>query len=285
MLVGTTVLNDSLVNSLRDRTERLTAQLDDLRAEVVAAQTSATGLDSFAKDVQPFAVADQLTGYSVVLVTADGVDGGTLGEARTALDAAGTSVVTTLTAQPSITAPNPSDQQDLAAVLDLPPETPPEELSLSAANELTKRLLTPPVRPGGSADLLADLLRGGFVTSPGLSDADLPDVGGAGQVVIVVGGGSASADAVGDAFLGPLVARLTEAGMNTAAGEGSDPTTAFVASARDATDAAALVTVDGLDQPAGGTALVLGVARLLSTGEGGTYGAVADGAWQLPPPP
>jgi hypothetical protein len=45
-----------------------------------------------------------------------------------------------------------------------------------------------------------------------------------------------------------------------------------------------VVTVDDLDRAAGGSALVLGLDRLLSTGQGGDYG-VKDGAEPLPPPP
>jgi hypothetical protein len=285
ILVGTTVLDDSLVRSLQGRTERLQIQLDDLRGEVVAAQADAGGLETYAKDVQPFATANQLAGTPVVLVTADGVDDGSLGETRSSLDMAGASVVTTLTVQPSMLATDPSDRQDLAVVLDLPPDTPADQMAADAANELAQRLATPPVRADGSPDVLGDLLGGGFVTAPGLSDADLPDVGGTGQVVVVVGGGSTGAVAIGDAFLTPLVARLTGAGVDTAAAEGSDPSTTFVSATRDATDSGALVTVDGVDQSPGGTSLVLGVAHLLGSGEGGTYGAVAGGGWQLPPPP
>jgi hypothetical protein len=45
-----------------------------------------------------------------------------------------------------------------------------------------------------------------------------------------------------------------------------------------------VVTVDDVDESRGGAALVLGLQRLILTGEGGDYG-VKDGSEPLPPPP
>ena len=57
ILVGTTVLDDSLVNSLRRRTEELQGLNSDLRDKLDAAEQTIAGLQAFATDVQPFLLA------------------------------------------------------------------------------------------------------------------------------------------------------------------------------------------------------------------------------------
>jgi hypothetical protein len=100
---------------------------------------------------------------------------------------------------------------------------------------------------------------------------------------VVVSGGQAEEPAMGPSmFSVPLVERLTELGLAVGAGESVGTIQPFVEAVRAAgTDGT--VTVDDLDLSMGGAALVLGLDRLLVTGDGGDYG-VKDGATPLPPP-
>jgi hypothetical protein len=84
-----------------------------------------------------------------------------------------------------------------------------------------------------------------------------------------------------EAFAVPLVEALAELGNPVAAGESLFATVPFVPLVRSA-ELDGVVTVDDLDQAMGGSALVLGLDRLLATGEGGDFGA-KDGAEPLPP--
>ncbi len=105
------------------------------------------------------------------------------------------------------------------------------------------------------------------------------------QVVVVVGGGPLPAQTSGDVLLAPLAAGLVERDTATVAAEGSDADATFVATVRDRTGSAALVSVDGLDHALSGTALVLGIDNRLLTGEGGAWGIGDQATDPLPPPP
>jgi hypothetical protein len=285
ILVGTTVLNDSLVTSLQRRTETLQQVTSDLREQLDVALQRAAQSERVVADGQPFLLADRLAGQAVVIVTVEGADGGALDEAAAALDLSGARTIATITVQPEIVPDGGANAQELAKVLGLPADTAPGDLVAAAAEALAGRLAEATVHADPGADLLGQLLNGGFVVAPGLSDANLDEVGGPGQVIVVVGGASASSQPVTQGFLTPLVAGLIDLEMTAAAAEGSDKTSTFLSSTADAVGSTALVTVDGLDQDAGGNALVLGVAQALQTGEGGSFGVGDQASQPLPTPP
>jgi Copper transport outer membrane protein, MctB len=230
-------------------------------------------------------LADRLADQPVVLVTVEGADGGALDEAAAVLDLAGARTITTITVQPEIVPDGGSNTQELAKLLGLSANSSPSDLMAAAADALAGRLAETAARAGAGDDLLGQLLNGGFVVAPDLSDADLAEVGGAGQVIVVVGGASAASQPATQGFLTPLVGDLIDREMTTAAAEGSDRTSTFVSSIIDAVGSTALVTVDGLDQAVGGNALVLGIAQALETGEGGAFGVGDQMSQPLPPPP
>ncbi len=283
--MGTTVLNDSLVTSLERRTETLQQTASDLREKLGVALQVAAQTERFAADVQPFVLADRLADQPVVIVTVEGADGGALDEATAALDLAGARTITAITVQPAMAPDGGSGAQELAKLLGLPADTPSADLLASAADALAGRLAEAPARADAGNDLLGELLSGGFVVAPGLSDADLAVVGGAPQAIVVVGGAPAASRLGTQEFLTLLVGDLTDREMTTAAAEASDRTSTFLSTTADAVDSTALVTVDGLDRAVGGSALVLGIERALQTGEGGSFGLGDQASQPLPPPP
>ena len=285
ILVGTTVLDDSLLDSLRVRTEQLQQQASDLREQLDAALQETAQMERFAADQQAFILPNTLPGTAAVLVTTEGAEADALDEAVAALDLAGARVAATITVQPSMTAANGSDAQELAELLGLPADTSPEDLMAAAAADLAERIAVGPLRPvAPEEDLLGAMLGAGFVVAPGISDAGLADVGGPGQVVLAVGGVSPAGQPVSEGFLMPFVAELVEREVTTVAAEGSDRTSTFLSTTIDRAGSDALVTIDGLDGPVGGTALVLGIARAALTGEGGAWGIGDQAADPLPPP-
>ncbi len=285
ILVGTTVLNDSLVTSLQRRTETLQQTASSLRDQLGAALEGAALTERFAADAQPFLLADRLLDQPVVIVTFEGADGGALDEAAAALDLAGSRTIATITVQPAIAPEAGADAQELAKLLGLPGDTSSEDLVASAADALAGRLAQASGRADAGSDLLGELLRGGYVLAPSLSDADLAAVGGPGQAIVVVGGASIGSRSGTQTFLTLLVGGLTDRDMTTAAAEASDRTSTFVSTTADAVSSAALVTVDGLDRVVGGSALVLGIEQALQTGEGGSFGLGDQASQPLPPPP
>lgn len=287
ILVGTTVLDDSLVNSLRRRTEQLQGVNSDLRDQLDKAEQALADQQQFATDVQPFVLSGLLTNEEVVIVTTDGADSGALDEASRVLNLAGAPIVTTITVQPAMTSGTDADAQQLAGILGRPANTAPDELMADAADALAARLSESPARTVDvNDDLLGDLLNAGMVVAPGLSDADLAGVGGPGQVVLVVDGGiGTSAASAGEVLLAPLVAALVDRQQPTAAGEGSDRTSTFLSTTHDLVSSGDLVSVDGLDQAVGGSALVLGIDGWLLTGQGGAFGLGDQASQPLPDPP
>jgi hypothetical protein len=286
ILVGTTVLDDSLVASLRRRTEQLQQQASDLRDQVDDDLRQVAAQQRFATDVQAFVLPNRITLQPVVIVTVEGADAAALDEAATVLDMSGARVVTAITVQPAMAGASGSEAQDLATVLGAPADTSSQDLMTQAADALAERLAAGAPRAADpQSDLLGQLLSGGFVVAPGLKDADLAGVGGSEQVVVAVGGGSAPATTLSDGFLAPMVADLVDRDQVAVAAEGSDPDASFIAAARDRTGSGALISIDGLDDPIGGTALVLGIDTATSTGEGGAWGVGDQATQPLPPPP
>ncbi len=87
-------------------------------------------------------------------------------------------------------------------------------------------------------------------------------------------------------FLAPFVTDLVDTGVVTGAGEGLAAADGFVSGLRSAESdlaTASLVTVDNVDLPIGGSAMVLALADAISQGTGGDYG-VKDGVSRLLPP-
>jgi hypothetical protein len=230
---------------------------------------------------------DRLAGRDVVLVTQDPVDDVALNELRDALERqAGARIVALLTATPKIASPDARTQ--LATLLSRSASESPVRLTSALATVVARRLaFGPPTR--GTADLLDGTAGFVDVEHPGV---DLQDIGGTGTIVVVFAGGTAAPSMSLDAFLLPFVRELATSPHVTpvAVGESLTSVWGFVGSVKgdgDHIPEASIVTVDDLDQPYGGIALVLGLAQVISTpggGGGGDYGVRgADGFVPAPP--
>jgi hypothetical protein len=283
LLAGGAFVQPGLVDQLRNQTDSQLDTIADLRKQVGDLRTQAAGLEAFSDAALSHLTEERLSGTSVVLVAQEGVEDAVVTEARQALGQAGATVVA-LSARSALAPEDPEAQAALADILGLP-NVAPEELPSSAAEALADRLASEARRAPGDPDVLRELLNEGYLTpiGPGVSDETLAGIGGPGQVVVVVSGGQAEEPAMGPSmFALPLVERLTELGLAVGAGESVGTVQPFVEALRAAgTDGT--VTVDDLDLSMGGAALVLGLDRLLVTGDGGDYG-VKDGATPLPPP-
>jgi hypothetical protein len=288
VLAGTTVLDQGLVNNLRSQTTQLQKDLDDLRGTVTEQRRQIATMNAFVEQAVPYVVSDRLFGRPVVVVTQDGVEDATLAEARRVLDLSGANVLTTLTVRADMAADDPSARSDLAALLGMSPTSSPDQLAAAAAAALGTRLATVPDPTGEGDDVLGELLSAGFVTAgqPSISDATLAQIGGPGQIVVVVGGGPSDVAPQPEAFLVPLVRSLVDLEMSTAAAQGVAAEAAFVPAVRDLMDPGSvpLSTVDDADLSIGGAALILGIQEVVLTGVGGDYG-IADGASRLLPAP
>lgn len=292
LLVGNTVVQPSLVNDLQRRTEQLRTDLADVRGEVGDLNSSVDQLKA-AGDILAQVDSGGLADVPVVVVTQEGTDGALLSGTRQALDEAGARTVAVLSVTNKMGATDDLSRQGLAEIVGAAPDADPAGLQGSAADLLAERLANgPPAADGQSAspDVLDELLRANLLAtlSPGITSGDVPKIGGRAQVVIVVAGGSGDPVLALDDFMVPLVEGLVQRGATVAAGESLSTDYPFVGPLRadgtiPGTDQ--MVTVDDLDVPIGGAALVLGLERLLTTGQGGNYGVKGDPPDVLPIPP
>lgn len=283
LLGGGAFVQPALQRQLESRTEELRSDIDAYREQIDDLRLELAGLGAFSDAVQPYLVQGRLLGVRVVIVTQVGVADEVLAEATDALALAGARIVTTVSASALLASEDPTTQEQLAQIVGEPAAA-PEELPALAAAELAARLTSPTPQPD-EEDVLTQLLSGGFLAPVGQppDGATLEEIGAPGQVVLVLSGGAAEDPALpAESFAVPLVESLGAAGNPTAAGEALLVVDPFVELVR-ASGPDGVVTVDDLDRPIGGSALVLGVDRLLATGLGGDYG-VKDGAEPLPPP-
>lgn len=286
LLAGSAFGETELVDLLRGQTQDLRAQVDELRGQLSEARAEVVGQEDFTDAAFTHLARDRLLGTSVVVLTLEGTDDAVLAETRTALSAAGATVVAAISARPSLVSDDPFTQAELAELLGRP-DAAPEDLPALAAAALAERF-APEDREGvePDGDLLNVLLSAGFLApvGGGVSETTLAEIGTPGQVVVILAGGDGQEPPIApEAFAVPLVRSLASLGVPVAAGEPIASVVPFVESVRAAGDQGA-VTVDDLDRRMGGAALVLGLRELLTTGLGGAYG-VKDGAEPLPPLP
>jgi hypothetical protein len=174
-----------------------------------------------------------------------------------------------------------SDRQALAVAIGTSSDD-PESLRAETAEALAIRL------GFGTTgdDVLAHLLEAGFLVNqgPGLDGDALGQLGGNGEVYVVVAGGPEAPSPAPSDFLVPLVRRLVLQGAAVAAAESWDSQYEFVGLLRgDGEVSGRMVTQDNVDRVPGEVGLVLALDGLLSDGQGGHYGVKGGASGPIPP--
>lgn len=284
VLAGSAFVQPRLIESLETQVDEQRQRITDLQDEVGQLRDQLAAEQAFNDAALPHLTRNRLIGLDAVVLSQEGVEDEVVAETRGALEEAGATVVV-LEARSTLAPQDEEGQAALAEVLTLT-ETTPEDLSRLAAETLAERLASEERRDPPDPGLLHLLLTDGYLASldASLSDETLATIGGPDQMVVVLAGGDdPEAVMAPEDFAVPLVERLADLGLPVAAGESVDTAVPFVPLLRDGgTDG--VVTVDDLDESRGGAALVLGLERLLLTGQGGDYG-VKGGAAPLPPAP
>jgi hypothetical protein len=290
VLVGTTVVNQGVVDDLNRRVDSALSRSQQLRDQVASLQTDVRSWDAFGRTVEPVLISDQLPGHRVVMVTLEGVDLAAVDGVRQALVDSGATVESVLFVTPKMALTDPDSQARLASILGVS-ITDTAQLAQTAAQRLAGRLASG-LPPSASAseqlippDLLAELVGADFLAVRGVNGS-LGDIGAPDQAVVVLAGGSQDAVVEPGAFLEPFTAALAVSSHPVVAAESVNTVSPFVPLVRD--DAAVngrVVTVDNADTMVGRVALVLGLRDLLATpSRTGHYG-VKPGANSLIPKP
>jgi len=287
ILMGSTLLDQSLVHNLQDRTTTLSKEIDQLTKQVADQQSQIGALKTFTADAMPSLVGGRLAGEDVVLVTEKGIDLGDLNSVRQAMEGpngADANVEGVVVLNPSMTLSDPASRAAAAQILGVPASTSGTRLSQELARALGDRLASGPPTVTGQSDLLQQLIDAKLVT---LSDAKggAGSIGGPESSVVALSGSAPSTPIDARSFYVPLFDQLIANGIPSAATSASATSSPFLDQIRaDGSVDGKIVTVDDVDIAPGQVALVWGLERLINGDDGGDYG-LSCGSCTLAPSP
>jgi hypothetical protein len=283
VVVGTTVVNQGIIEDLRSRTDAAVKNGENLRKELNDLRNDLRTRDTFESVVVPALVGDQLAGSVVTLVTQSDVNPAEVEGVRRVLEESGATVTGEVVVTNHMSLTEARWRSDLASAVGTVDSGIPEQLAEEAAVAVAARLADGP----GSADpdLLSSLSSAGFIVIRG-GASGAAGVGGPGQAMVLLAGNDRDSTLDPRLFLVPLASALVGASRAVAAAETQDSFDPFVQLLRadDRVDGR-MVTVDNADQSPGRVALVYGLRDLLaSPGSGGDYGVKTGASALLPNP-
>jgi copper transport outer membrane protein MctB len=283
VVVGTTVVNQGIIEDLRNRTDAAAKNAENLRKEVNDLRNQLGVAQAFENTVLQPLVVDQLTGAQVTLVTQQDVNPSEVEGVRRVLEDSGATVTGEVVVTNRMSLTDAQWRSDLVSVIGTVDSGVPEQLAKEAADAVAARLAdgAGPVAP----DLLDSLSSAGFIVMRG-GAAGTAGVGGPSQAVVLLAGNDRDSTLDPGLFLVPLAAALVDAARPVAAAETLDSVDPFVQLLRaDGQVDGRLVTVDNADQTPGRIALVYGLRDILAApGVGGNYGVKAGATALLPKP-
>lgn len=294
VVVGTTYVDRAVVDSLENRVDRVSSNLDQRKAENDALGKQLSQQRAYVETSASYAVAGRLEAVPVLLVAARGVDGDVANQTLALLRTAGADVAGVAWLEDRWGLSGDDDRAALAtagAIADQGSDTALRNAGLSA---MVAAFGTPPegAAPGAGAAVVDGLVDGGFLSLDGHADGAPPLAALAGRAprVLVLTTSDVSSD------LAPVVAQLAGrsagAGLPTVAAEsfvdhadGPERGEAISKSLDDsARDHVALV--DDADLPEGRVAAVLGLVEVAAGRvDHFGYGSGAHGAlpaWTAP---
>ncbi|HEX2089871.1 MAG TPA: copper transporter [Actinomycetota bacterium] len=284
VLLGTTVVNQGVIENLSQRTNDAVRRSEQLRSQVSELQTELRNWDRFGAEVEPMLISGQLTAREVVIVTQEGVDAAEIDGVRQALTDAGASVVAVIVVTNRMALLDDDARTDLQTIIGpLASGNDPIAMSETAARELAARLTNGPA--GGTTDLLGELIDARFVVvRDGTGTID--QIGGATQALSILAGGNREPVLAPESFLAPLTVALAENARPVVAAETAETAYPFVPILRrDGSLDGGLVTVDNADTMPGRIAVVLGLRDLLQEpGRGGHFGVKGGASGLIPQP-
>jgi hypothetical protein len=285
IVLGAGPLKEDIGNRLTQQTTALRAEKTQLRSELDTARRGASARDTFSSAVAPTIVKNQLTGKTVALVVAPGVDGDLVKDTTASLVSAGAKVGSTVTLTDAWADPlkrpfRNTLANQLAALVNVPVGTgSPDQL---AATVLARAIVV-------GKDPAEPLTASASAALDGLKVGELIKVAPerivrSSSVVFLAGPVKSPTQQDTDARLAAYVqlVRLLEAGGSGAVvatvSNTADPALSgdLVAAVRKDSDVVKVVsTVDDADLPMGQTTIVLALAQE-HAGRGGQYGLAAD---------
>lgn len=287
IVVGSTVIDQGIVDSLRDRVDDVSNNLDDRERANQALNEQVGDLQDFVEDSAQFSVDGRLEDAVAVIVTDRGISRDPVDETTALLEQAGADVRGVLTVQPSWDLEDEERRVGLAEAIGADEDETVEALQERAASLLITDVASSVevVDDGtGALDAISELRLVEFEERDQVVAED------AEQVVVVVVSGPQSqitTPAHTTPFLEAAVevaGSVLQAEVHVESEDGPDRADSLAPIFGDPDLAAQVATVDDLDLPMGPTTVALALAAA-QAGEIGHYGVgdTADRAAPLPP--
>jgi hypothetical protein len=284
ILVGSSLLNQPLIESLNRTTDSLAREKEDLRRQLTAAQDQVRYRDTFAGSVAGLVVGQRLAGRRVIVVTLPGANGRDVDAMTDTLRQAGGTVTGRLDVQSAyFDQTKQAVLDDVTARLALPGvDVAGQTATDRAATQLARALLS----DGGAAELdgpatalVAGLDQAGFVQRDG-------NLQRGGMAVLLAGDPEGTADEQDrvNAQVISLARALDAAGAGAvlAGPEGAAKEGGVLAALRSDRDGSDEVsTVESVSSPFGRVAAVFAIVEQAG-GRSGQYGSTGDADGPLP---
>ena len=290
ILMGSVVLDEQLVERLRNRVDDLAQELDEQRRITTELRDRSEADQAFAVAAADWILRRRLRGESVVVFEADGTRGEVADGITDAVERAGGTVASTISLSGKFALRSQVERDELAVILGSPASA-TGELRAEAGAELGRRVAaaaaSTPDRGGVSGararldDLLTELQQAEFVGVDRVNEAAA--VPPAALFVVLAGDEDRAPFAVGN-LVGALATAVAERGAPVVVAEPSQSTWGVVADIRDDGETRNVVTtVDQAETIAGQIAVVLG-AELTDAGVVDHYGAGRGATAVIPLP-
>ncbi len=286
VVMGSTVVQRAIVDTLRNRIDTVERKADQQRSDNAALKTQIDRLNLYAAESAPYAVGGELTDQSVAVLAERGLDEDTVKAQVALLQTAGARVAGILWLESEW---NLSDKGSADALRTATGSTTHNErtLRVEALDKLALRLAQGAAT--GEVDVLDSLAKGGFVNleGPGSADVTAESFPGTGARMLLLGGPASSITAPGAGRA--LTSSLVSANAPTVVGEvyadgdnAPDRGTWLAPIRKDQQLSAAVSTVDDVDLVQGRVASVLALSDL-AQGIVGSYGYGIGAKSVLPP--
>lgn len=209
---GSTFVDRAIVDSLQDRVDAVSANLDARRAENQQLGDQIDGLEAYVGDSAPWLVQGRLEGRSVAVVAERGLPDEPVEAQVEVLRQAGAEVPGILWLEPSMALGEADERQAMAQLLDVEEDDP-----VALQDEALRRLTSEDPEEAGEA--LAALVDAGFVELDTAGGEGVDPAGlelAAGSIVLVTGQQS---ELTGSTFVARTAADLSSAGALVLVGE------------------------------------------------------------------
>jgi Copper transport outer membrane protein, MctB len=295
IVMGATVIDRAIVDSLNDRITAVSNRADERKRESEALSADVARLNDFVGESQPYVVENRLTDVPVVVLATRGVDAGVVASQVDVLRQGGAVVPAVVWLESSWAL---GDDQSIAAMAEAVGETggEPGALRDAAWRGLAARLgageavadITAPSATAPPADALAALVDAGFVTVDAVGDGDVDLAsypGDNARAVLLSGSGFAPGN-----LLRSGARALAGVGIPTVVGEifvasdGGSPRGKLLEPLRSGEPLVGVSTVDDVELPEGRMAVTLAGSDLgRQPPITGHYGYGAGATRALPP--